>query len=251
MPFIYISTFFIYIFGVFNILGMREDLIFNHIIYFIIGLAAFLVVKTIGLHFFRQNAYPIYWIMVGLLVFTFLFGMEVKGSKRWIDLYFMQFQPSELFKVFFIVFLADFFSKQRYLPSNRALFLKSFILFIIPTALIFKQPDLGTALVFGAVFVVMIFLSKIPNKYMIAIFTVGLIALPIVWNLNVLHDYQKLRILTFIDPSISPADSYNMTQSIITSGSGQLFGRGLGLGKQSQLYFLPEYHTDFAYSSLV
>lgn len=251
MIFIYLSAFFIYIFGVFNLVGIRQDLVFNHIIYFIIGLAGFFVVKTLGLHLFRQNARPMYWIFIFLLIFTYIVGLEIKGSRRWIDLYFFQFQPSELFKVFFMVYLADFYSKQRYMPSNRDLFLKSFLYFVLPAFIIFMQPDLGTSLVYGMVYLIMTLLSRLPKKYLIAVFSIAIIALPVVWNLNLIKDYQKNRLLSFINPQANKNTSYNMTQAIITSGSGQLFGRGLGLGKQSQLYFLPEFHTDFAYSSLV
>lgn len=232
-------------------MGMRQDLFFNHIIYFALGLAAFFVVKTVGIHFFRQNSQPIYWILLALLIITFIIGLEVKGSRRWIDLYFFQFQPSELFKVFFIIFLSDFYSKQRFLPSRRDLFLKSFLFFAVPAGIIFLQPDLGTSLVFGAIFVVMTMLSRTPKRYLMALFAIVAILLPIAWNLNILKDYQKNRLTSFIDPSVSKTASYNMTQAIIASGSGKFFGRGLGMGKQSQLYFLPEFHTDFAYSSLV
>lgn len=232
-------------------MGIRQDLVVQHIVFFIVGIAGFFFVKFLGRNFFQQNAKAFYWIFLGLLLFTYFFGIEVKGSRRWIDLFVFQFQPSEVFKVFFIIYLADFYAKIRILPSNRSLFIKSFLFFIVPALLIFRQPDLGTALVFAAIYFVLTIISKIPNKYLFAVITVALVVLPIMWMTGMLHDYQKNRLLSFIDPAADKHASYNMTQAIITSGSGQLFGRGLGLGKQSQLFFLPEFHTDFAYSSLV
>jgi rod shape determining protein RodA len=120
----------------------------------------------------------------------------------------------------------------------------------IPAALIYKQPDLETAASTFIVVVLICAFSEIPKRFIISLFLFLGSMVPILWRF--IHTYQKNRILSFINPSIDPTGiAYNMTQAIITIGSGQLFGRGLGLGKQSTLFFLPENHTDFAFASLV
>lgn len=247
---VYITSFFLFVFGTFNLIGIRKDLLDNYLILTGMGITGFFVFKYIGTNFLRQNAKFFYWLFIVLLIVTYIVGIEVKGSQRWIDLYFFRFQPSEFFKVFFIVFLADLYSKPKRFRPEAHIFLSSLFYFALPTLIIFKQPDLGSAMVFVFIFVVMSLFSGLTRKYMVYLIIAGIIMLPLMWNF--LHDYQRNRILSFINPHISQeTTSYNMTQALITSGSGQLMGRGLGLGKQSRLYFLPEYHTDFAYSSLV
>src|SRR5690606_20138847 len=133
------------------------------------------------------------------------------------------------------------------IKHKRTIFLTTLCATMIPFVFIYKQPDLGTAMVIFAIFFIMILHSPTPKKHILYFIIFLLVSLPLVW-FN-LHDYQKERITTFLKPSEDTQDTaYNMTQAIIAVGSGNLLGKGLGLGKQSQLYFLPEYHTDFAFS---
>lgn len=247
---IIIPTLLLFIFSIFNLLGLKENLVALHITYFLLGVFAYGVVKKIGLHFFKLNAHFFYWSFVLLLIFTYFFGLEIKGSRRWIELYLFNFQTSEFFKVFFILFLANFFSSQKKHISEGPMFLLSIFYFFVPFILILKQPDLGTAMVYAFVFGILLFFSGVPRKYIYSSLLVGLIFLPLVWHF--MHDYQKNRIFSFINPHIDQqGTTYNMMQAIITIGSGKFLGKGLGLGTQSGLFFLPENHTDFAFSSLV
>jgi rod shape determining protein RodA len=133
--------------------------------------------------------------------------------------------------------------------NQRLNFVKAFFYFLIPFLLIFKQPDLGNALVYGYIFLVMFIFSPIPKKYFFYLGILFLLLSPLVWGL--LKPYQQERIISFIKPEESYSSSYHMIQSIITVGSGMFFGRGLGYGPQTKLLFLPESTTDFAFASLI
>lgn len=247
---ILLPVFFIYTFSVFNLLGMKSDLLMNHLLYFGISVAAFFIIRFIGVHFFRHNAVLLYWVFVGILLVTYIVGFEAKGAQRWIDLYFFSFQPSEFFKIFFIAFFANIFSRLKKNEFPLPVLLSCIAFFIVPAFIIMRQPDLATTIVFAFMFITMLFVSPLPKKYFFYLGTIALLLLPILWYTS--HDYQRNRILTFLDPTNNQSStSYNMTQALITVGSGQLGGKGLGMGKQSTLYFLPEFHTDFAYSALV
>jgi rod shape determining protein RodA len=243
---------FIFILGTINLLGIREDLIIRHLIFFGVGMGLFTLIRLfrVKAHFLKHNAPLFYFFFLILLILTYFVGVEVKGSRRWIELYVFQPQPSEFFKIIFIIFMANLLSSYNALKHKSSMFILSLISTVVPFLLIYKQPDLGTAMVIFAIFFVMVFHSPIPKRQIFIFLSAILIMLPIVWFS--LHDYQRERIYTFIKPTEDAHDtSYNITQAIIAVGSGHILGRGLGLGKQSQLYFLPEYHTDFAFSSFV
>lgn len=247
---ILLPSFFLYLFSMFNILGIKKYLFINQIIFLILSLVAYFVIKKYVRTFFQLNTYLLYWFFILTLVFTYVLGLEVKGSRRWIDLKVFNFQPSEFFKVFFILFMAHLLSRKYRGVNEFFVFLVSIFYFIIPTFIIFKQPDLGNALVYVCIFVTMLLFSSLPKRYLIYIAIFLIVTLPFSWFL--LKDYQRARVLSFVRPGVSQqGSSYNMIQAIITTGSGQFVGRGLGLGTQSRLYFLPENHTDFAYASLV
>ncbi len=245
-----IPSAFLYVIGFFNLLGIRRELVINHVIFLLISLAAFWIVRRIGVQYFRLNSLFFYWLFIILLIATYVIGLEAKGSQRWINLYFFNFQASEFLKIFFILFMANFISSNRKLWNEFSFFLMTLFYFALPTVLIFKQPDLGSAMVYAAIYFTMIFFSGIPRKYLLYLMIIVTLLLPLGWV--VLKDYQRNRIVSFFNPHVDQHDtSYNMTQAIITVGSGKFTGRGLGLGTQSRLYFLPENHTDFAFSSLV
>ncbi len=243
------SSLLLFLFGFFNLLGIKQNNAFSQFIFFIVALALFFLVRKIGYQFFRANAPFFYWILVAVLIATFIIGFEAKGSKRWVDLYFFKFQASEFLKIFFILFLADILSKKHY-EYGFLLFAKSLLYFAIPAFIIFKQPDFGNAAVYFFIFSVMILFSNIEKKHFVSLF-LGIGAfIPFGWFF--LKEYQKQRIVSFLSPHLDQSGtSYNMIQALITVGSGKFFGRGLGMGTQSKLHFLPESHTDFAFSSLV
>lgn len=250
MTTILLPVLFLSFLGVFNLIGIKQNLVFNQISYTVLGLIAYFTVRKIGKKFFLLNSKVFYRLFILILLSTFVFGLEIKGSRRWIDLFFFNFQASELFKVFFILFMSDFLVGNYIIVHSMSFFLLSFFYFIIPTLLIFKQPDLGNAAVYFFIYISLIMFSDLPKKYLLYFLLVLMLLMPVGWIL--MKDYQRARITSFFNPMIDQrGTAYNMTQAIITSGSGKFTGRGMGLGPQSKLAFLPENHTDFAFSSLV
>jgi rod shape determining protein RodA len=249
MQILVISTF-LSAFGLFNLFGLSQPLFFRQLIYVVIAFSAYFLVKSIGRHFFKANSMLFYWIMMAILIITYVVGLEVKGSRRWLDLYFFNFQVSEFFKVFMIMFLAKYFSERKILENNFLFFLKSFMYVGIPALIIFKQPDLGNAAVYGFFYLVILIFSPHAKKHLSYLLGLSAILAPIGWLL--LKTYQKARILSFLNPHLdTQGTAYNMIQAVITIGSGKFMGRGLGLSTQSRLYFLPENTTDFAFAALV
>lgn len=249
MP-VLIPSIFISVFGLFNLFGINQNLFFKQILFFAVSYVIFFIVKSIGFNFFKINSKFFYWLFVIILVVTFIVGGEIRGSKRWLDLYFFNFQSSEFFKIFFIFYLSEYLSQKKIFENNFWYFFKSLLIFIPPVFIIFKQPDLGNAAVFIFIYLTLLLFSKIPKKMLIFFFLSLSLLLPFSWFF--LKNYQKNRLLSFFSPHLdTQGTAYNMIQAVITIGSGKFFGRGLGLGTQSRLFFLPENTTDFAYASLV
>ncbi len=245
-----LPSFLLYLFGLLNMFGIKQDLTVKHAAFFVIGVVIFFICRYIGLQFFRINISFFYWLFIILLCITYIIGFEAKGSRRWIDLYFFNFQASEFLKFFFILFFAERFSQLKKNIASFSFFMANLMYFLIPAFIIFKQPDLGSVMVYVFVFFTMLLFTNTPKRYFFFIGFILLLLLPVGWM--VLHDYQRNRILSFMNPHIDKqGTAYNMTQAIITIGSGNFLGRGLGLGTQSHLFFLPENHTDFAFASLV
>lgn len=242
------------LFSFFTILGSKNVFLKNQFFYFLAGFLCLFIFYRIGLRFFHLNTLFFYWLGISFLIFSFFFGESIRGSRRWIDFYFFNFQPSEFLKIFFIIYSAHFFSKNLVrsepIVKNLKKLLMSFLIFIPPIFIVFKQPDLGSAIVYLLIYVSVIFFSRFPARYFFFSAFFFLSATPIIWHF--LAEYQKNRIMSFIEPTSDPSGiSYNLIQSIITIGSGGFFGRGLGQGTQSRFLFLPENVTDFAYASLV
>lgn len=246
---ILISSIFLNIFAFFNLLGINTEYAFTQLGFIIFAAVLFIIVKSLGLDYFKKNYKLFYWIFIFLLLLVFLIGDEVRGSKRWINLYFLNFQPSEIFKIIFIIFISKFLSLYEEDLEKRNTFILSLIFLLIPFFIVFKQPDLGNALSYVVIFFAILLFSKMPKKYLLNFILILFITLPIGWNL--LKGYQKQRIVSFfIETENIQGSSYNIIQSKISVGSGKFLGRGLGYGTQSKLSFLPESHTDFAFSSL-
>lgn len=245
-----LPSFILSLFGLFSLFGLGYELFFRQAVYLIFGLLFFFLVKKIGWYFFYSNRHFFYWVFIFLLIITYLVGLEIKGSRRWLDLYFFRFQPSEFFKIFFTLFLSGELAKKYFHFEKIYGFIKNVILLFIPAFIIFKQPDLGNATVFFFIFFILLLFSDFPKRYFVYL---GLIlVLTVAFGWSFLAKYQQNRIISFLNPHLdTQGTAYNMIQSVITIGSGKIFGRGLGLGTQSRLYFLPENHTDFAFASLV
>lgn len=192
-----------------------------------------------------------FWIYIFgilLLISVKIFGTTVLGAKRWINLGFFQLQPSELMKITMILYSAHFFSKVD-LPLNLKDFLKLMFFVMIPFALIKTQPDLGSALLIVIPVIFMVFFAGFKSKYIVVFNTILILVSPLIWNH--LESYQKNRIIAFINPEeYSKQYAYQIVQSIIAVGSGQLTGKGFLEGSQSKYYFLPEQHTDFIFATI-
>jgi rod shape determining protein RodA len=218
-----------------------------------LSLIAFFILVSIDYKWYGKLAYLIYILGVVLLVLVLVVGRKGMGAQRWINLGFVSFQPSEFFKVFFVIAISRYLSYFR--PSDGLGFMDLLkmtgIFLLLPTVLILRQPDLGTALILSFIFVAMVLSAGIKKKIVLSIIIAGLIALPFagktVWD--GLKDYQKLRIIAFIDPQADPQGvGYHINQSKVTVGSGGLLGKGYTRGTQGPYRFLPENHTDFIYS---
>ena len=185
----------------------------------------------------------LYLLGVGLLVGVILFGVGAKGAQRWLALPGFRFQPSELMKLVLPIAVAGYIARYT-LPPNFKAIIVSVILIAIPFALIMKQPDLGTSLLIGASGVFILLFSGIYWRWIFLSAGIVAASLPGLWM--IMKDYQKQRVLTFLDPESDPLGSgWNIIQSKTAIGSGGLSGKGFLSGTQSQLDFLPESHTDF------
>jgi rod shape determining protein RodA len=212
-----------------------------------LSLVVMLAVAQINPEILRRWALPIYIAGVVLLLGVHFFGEINKGSRRWLNLGFMEFQPSELMKLAFPITMAWFISKFPLPPKKRYL-AGAGVLLLIPTLLIAKQPDLGTSILVASSGIFALFLSGM-SWFIVAGFIIAVLALlPVLWFF-LMHDYQRNRVLTLFDPESDPlGKGYQIIQSKIAIGSGGVWGKGWLDGTQSQLEFLPERHTDFIFA---
>ena len=218
------------------------------LVFYIIGLGFYFLFANIDHQIFRPFWLPIYFVSCFLLLVTFVIGIESRGAVRWIEIVGFRLQLSEILKPFILLSFASYLADHPPRKLKDALFAGLFCL--LPFLLVLKQPDLGSAIIYALAFFGMIFIAGVPLRYFFLSTFSFLLSVPAVWHF--LKDYQKDRILSFLNPSADPmGTSYNAIQAIIAVGSGQIFGKGLGHGTQSQLLFLPERHTDFIFSSFV
>ena len=207
-----------------------------------------IILSFINIKYWFSVGYVSYVIVIGLLVWTYLFGITSSGSQRWIDLYFINLQPSELMKIAIIICLAKFFHRMRLENVNSIyVIFTSMIIIILPMGLVIVQPDLGTSLLIAISGIAVLWFAGINYKYFIYTILGFIISLPFI--IAFLKPYQKLRVLTFLNPDKDPLGAgYQIIQSKIAVGSGGLFGKGFLKGTQSYLEFLPEKHTDFIFT---
>jgi rod shape determining protein RodA len=217
--------------------------------YAIFGILLLFIVARFDYRIFKNMTGVMYIVTLIMLLATRFMGHTALGAQRWIKIGFFQFQPSELAKVFMVIILAKFFSENVDQMNRWQTVAKSAVFAGIPTILVAIQPDLGTALTFMVIWASMLFVSNFKKIYFMFMGVgVGVIA-PVAYQF--LHDYQKKRILTFLNPAADPTGSgWNVNQAMIAIGSGQFWGRGLGHGPQSQLNFVPFKHTDFVFAAL-
>lgn len=221
----------------------------NQIIFALIGVAGLLVAATVDYRTWSKLTPLLYVTMMILLLVVLIAGKTALGATRWINLGFFQFQPSELAKLVLIVVLARFFAKNYEQMDKPRYIIQSAVYTLIPLVCVLAQPDLGTAMVLAVIWLVMILTTKAPKIFFAIFGVIGAFMLPVAYH--VLGNYQKARIAVFLNPTVDPQGrGFNVIQSTIAVGSGQLFGRGLAAGSQSQLNFLPSQHTDFIFAVL-
>jgi len=220
----------------------------SHILRFFVFFSMFFLVSFISIRFWHETSYIAYIIIFFLLLGVKYFGLTSSGSKRWLDLYFMNLQPSELMKVALILFLAKYYHRISIESINSFRYLILPITALIsPIILVATQPDLGTSILIAAGGVIVAWLAGVRAKFFVFSGLSMIALLPIA--ISFLKPYQKSRILTFLNPERDPLGAgYQIIQSKIAIGSGGLFGKGFLNGSQSYLDYLPEKHTDFIFT---
>ncbi len=237
------------LFVLYSASGQHIDMLERQLVRTGMAFAAMLFVAQIPPKYLAKVAPYAYLGALVLLILVELVGDISKGAQRWLNLGFMRIQPSEFLKLVMPLTIAAFLSRDA-LPPRNANIIVAFVLLACPTVLIVLQPDLGTGILVAVSGFIAIFIAGLSLWWILAGCLAGAIALPVMWN-YVLHDYQKQRVLTFINPESDPLGTgYHIIQSKIAIGSGGIYGKGWLQGSQSQLDFLPEPHTDFIFAVL-
>ena len=230
--------------------GSVEPWASRHAARFLVGLAILLGIALVDLRFWMRWAYAIYVAALGLLIAVEVMGTIGMGARRWIDLGVFQLQPSEVMKIALVLALARYFHERGVDDVRRiGTLVPPLLMVAVPVALVLRQPDLGTAVMLVGGGGALLFVAGVRLWKFAVLAVVGVAAVPVVWE--VLHDYQRQRVLTFLDPENDPLGAgYHILQSKIALGSGGLTGKGFLAGTQSHLSFLPERHTDFVFTML-
>lgn len=232
--------------GILVIYSSTPALAVQQIIFAVVGLIIYFLISQINLGETGNLVKGAYFLILGLLILVLILGFETRGVIRWIPLGEFSIQPSEFAKPIIILLLSTFWAKN---SPGWVNILRSGLMLLPAILLVFKQPDLGTTLTIGVIWFGLILTSKISFKKILVILIVISFLIPSFWF--TLHDYQKSRITSFLSPTSDPLGvGYNLIQSTIAVGSGELLGRGLGYGTQSRLQFLPEYRTDFIFATI-
>ncbi len=220
----------------------------SHFTKFFTFIFLMLLISFLNIRLWFSIGYVTYIIVVAMLIWTINFGITASGSQRWIDLYFINIQPSELMKIFIILCLAKYFHRRRLENVNSFYsIITSLIIIFLPMSLVIIQPDLGTSLLISISGIMVLWFAGLNHKYFFYTFLISVISLPFI--ISFLKPYQKLRVLTFLNPDRDPLGAgYQIIQSKIAVGSGGFFGKGFLKGTQSYLEFLPEKHTDFIFT---
>ena len=220
----------------------------SHLLRFVVFFTLMVFLSFLSLRFWHATAYLFYIIILGFLIWASLYGVTASGSQRWINLYFINLQPSELMKIAIIVCFARYFHREQLTNINSLKnILLSITILILPILLVVSQPDLGTSILIATSGLIVLWLAGFNVRYFIYSGLALLISLPFV--ISILKPYQKLRVLSFFNPDRDPLGAgYQIIQSKIAVGSGGLTGKGFLKGTQSYLEFLPEKHTDFIFT---
>jgi rod shape determining protein RodA len=240
----------------FDVPGSPEHYLQRQIAYAVIGGFALLIGVVIDPDIYRRYWRPIFIGTIGLIAIVLLAGKAARGSTRWINVGFFTFQPSEFGKLLFVLAIAGYITERARGVSTWRSTLRTVAFGLIPVALVFIQPDLGTALVYSAALAAMLFVCGTPWRQLTVLGSVAVLAIvAVLWigpavGVNFLKPYQKSRLTCFVHPTKCTVDArYNLEQSIAAVGSGQGNGRGVNNATQTRLNFLPEHGTDFVFAS--
>ena len=220
----------------------------SHLTKLVVFFVLMLTISFFNIKFWYFCSYFLYGVIILLLIWVSIYGIKVSGSQRWMNLYFLALQPSELMKIGIILCLAKYYHRVSVEKVNSftSIFFALTII-LIPIILVISQPDLGTSILIALSGLIILWLGGVKIKYFFFSFITFLISLPFI--ISNLQPYQKLRILTFLDPDRDPLGAgYQIIQSKIALGSGGFSGKGFLKGTQSYLDFLPEKHTDFIFT---
>jgi len=221
----------------------------KQLVWLALGVLLALIVASIRPGVWARYSKWLYALNLAMLVGVLLFGAERKGAQRWLELPGgFQLQPSEFAKVLLILTLASWLTRNRELIRTPKGFLLSGLHMALPTLLVFKQPDLGTSIVFGVLWFAMVYLAGASARWLWLTVVAGVLGFYGLWHFDILKDYQKARLVSFMNPEADPQQSgYHILQARIAVGSGQLTGKGYLHGSQKNLRYIPEQHTDFIF----
>jgi rod shape determining protein RodA len=239
-----------------DIAGKPDYYVMRQGIYAGIGVVLMYALSRLDYSRLRELRYPVYGVLIGLLVFVLGIAQATRGSKAWIELPGFQFQPSELGKVLLIAALGGFVV-DRMRRMGRDTTARIMLLGLFPTMLVIAEPDLGSALVYVAATIAILFVAGAPWRHFVALFTLFAVAITLVLvvapklGVEVLEPYQVDRLTSFLHPSADPGDEgYHQQQALTALGSGEKTGRGVAGATQTSLNFLPEHHTDFIFAAI-
>lgn len=230
--------------------GAWEVYAFRHLMVFMFGYGVALLLAMIDLRYWARGAYILFAAMLLLIVAVDLVGMMGKGAQRWLALGPLQLQPSEFMKLAVILALANYYANvSEYDLGNPRFLIPPLLIIALPAIFILRQPNLGTALIVITLGCAMSFAAGVRIWKFLAMAGTALASIPVIWHF--MHDYQRRRVMTFLDPESDPLGAgYHITQAKIALGSGGLAGKGFLEGTQAHLKFLPEAQTDFIFSLL-
>ena len=230
-----------------RLMPFNESFVARQVSWMLIGLGLAMVIINISYQKFIDIAYILYVINIILLILVLILGHIRLGAQRWFSIGGFAFQPSEFLKINLIVALAGYIGSKKDTMNRLASLFVPILLLAVPFILVLLQPDLGTALLLVPIFFTLLIVGGADFKYIFIMLFLGFASMPLFWHF--LRDYQKQRLLVFINPNADPLGAgYTIIQSKIAAGSGGLFGKGWLAGTQNQLNFLPERHTDFIFS---
>jgi rod shape determining protein RodA len=252
---LFLSVFLLACFGLAEIysvaLGQEVVSLINfekQILFIFLGIILLFVFAFLDYNFLKNSSNYLYIVGVAVLILVLIFGKTIRGTKGWFDFGIINFQPVELVKIILVIFLAKFFSAIAIQVKPWKYLILSGLGALVFAVLALMQPDFGSALILIAVWLVMIAMAGFGKKHFLIISLILVTVFSGLWLFS-FKDYQKQRVLTFLNPAFDPLDQgYNVAQAIIAVGAGGLTGRGLGFGSQSQLKFLPEAQNDFIFA---